>query len=72
MSAVTEKGVQFADLDDEQVYDDSHIRALERTTRNFVVEFGKDAAEIAFDLQADDIENLLKAERAQERPIRWM
>jgi hypothetical protein len=72
MSSILEKDGRFADFDDQETYDESQSRALEENTRNFVVEFGKHEAQIAFDLQADDIENLLKAERSLERPVRWM
>lgn len=62
----------FEDFDDQQIYEASKLRALQPNTRNFVVEFGKDDAQIAFDLLPDDVERLLKAERAVERPVRWM
>lgn len=62
----------FADFDDKQVYDGSRLLALDPKTRNFVVEFGKDAAQIAFDLSSEDVEDLLTAKRVDERPVRWM
>lgn len=62
----------FLDFDDEAVYADSSNRALDESTRNFVVEFGTDEAQIAFDLNAEDIRTILNEERSAERPVRWM
>ncbi|RDL41990.1 uncharacterized protein BP5553_01969 [Venustampulla echinocandica] len=62
----------FADFDDEKVYSTSRKYALDGSTKNFVVDFGKDSAQVAFDLQKIDFEILLKAERPKQRPIRWI
>lgn len=67
-----EKDGQFADFDDEQTYNDSQSRALLERTRNFVVQFGKEEAQIAFDLDADDVQTLLDTPSPVERPVRWM
>lgn len=71
-SSTTEKENLFADFDDEPTYEKSKLQALDPNTHNFVVEFGKGDAQIAFNLLSDDVEALLKAERAVERPVRWM
>ena len=63
---------QFADFDDKHTYEEGKLLALDPATRNFVVEFGKDEAQIAWDLRPDDVDSLLKAERSVERPVRWM
>jgi hypothetical protein len=72
MSSITEKYEEFADFDNKPIYDERKALALDPNTRNFVVEFGKHEARIAFNLEADGIGNLLKEERSIERPIRWM
>ena len=72
MSSITLRNGEFADFDNENIYDESYARALKPSTRNFVVEFGKNEAQIAFDLEAEDIEDLLKVEKTVERPVRWM
>ena len=67
-----EKDGRFADFDDEQTYNDSQSRALLERTRNFVVQFGKEEAQIAFNLDADDVQTLLETPNPVERPVRWM
>ena len=66
----------FANFDDQAICDASLERALNEKTRNFVVEFGRCEAQIAFDLNADQVEELLnepstEAERVRP-PVRWM
>lgn len=63
---------QFADFDTEVVYYDSQERALSQQTQNFVVEFGKDNAHIAFDYNAEGIKALVESSAPVERPVRWM
>ena len=68
-----EKSGQFEDFDNVDVYNRSKARALRESTRNFVVEFGKDEAQIAFDMSADHIRAMLDVPRETERPpVRWM
>jgi len=62
----------FENFDEGGVYTRSRARALNESTRNFVVEFGKDKAHIAFDLDVTDVEALLEAETKPETPVRWM
>lgn len=62
----------FRNFDDKTIFDESQNRALTDSTRNFVVEFGKDEANIAFDLDVKDVKALLNANSPQERPVRWM
>jgi hypothetical protein len=62
----------FADFDDENVYRQSQSRALNELTLNFVIEFGKDDAHIAFDLGTGDVQKLLDSERNEKTPVRWM
>ncbi|RDW94480.1 hypothetical protein BP5796_00243 [Coleophoma crateriformis] len=63
---------RFRNFDDQAVFEDSQERATKETTRNFVVEFGKNEAQVAFDLDANHIADLLKTERSLERPVRWI
>lgn len=67
-----EKNGCFEDFDDESVYRESQRRALDETTFNFVVEFGKDRAHIAFNLGTNDVQKLFEAERHEETPVRWI
>ena len=67
-----ENNGHFADFDDETVYKESQLCALNESTYNFVVEFGKSNAHIAFDLGTGDIQNLLGSERKEGKPVRWM
>ena len=67
-----EKDGRFADFDDAAIYKGSQARALNEATHNFVVEFGKDEAQVAFDLDVADIQNVLDTPREGPRPVRWM
>ncbi len=67
-----EKGAQFSDFDDEKVFADSWECAQRLTTGNFVIEFGKGEAQIAFDLTVQDVKDLLERPASGERPVRWM
>lgn len=69
---MTETNGVFADYDNEQVYNSSQTRALREETHNFVVEFGKEGAQVAFDLQQKDVQSLLDTPAPAERPVRWM
>ena len=62
----------FNDFDDETVYRDSQLRALDESTQNFVVEFGKSNAQIAFNLETSDVQKLFESERDEAKPVRWM
>lgn len=62
----------FADFDDSEIYGQGLAKVLDESTRNFVVEFGKDEAKIAFNLAADDVKGLLETGLSEERPVRWM
>ncbi|RDW88942.1 hypothetical protein BP6252_00974 [Coleophoma cylindrospora] len=63
---------RFRNFDDQAVFDDSQDRAEKETTRNFVVEFGKDDVQVAFDLNSDRFTDLLKTGKSPERPVRWI
>jgi len=63
---------KFADFDDGTIYAKSQARACLPTTLNFAVEFGKEEAQIAFDLSASDVQALLESSAPQGRPVRWM
>ncbi|KAG4425644.1 hypothetical protein IFR04_001106 [Cadophora malorum] len=67
-----EKDGQFADFDEESTFKNCLGRAVLASTRNFVVEFGEESAEIAFDFQADGIKALLNSSSPAERPVRWI
>ena len=68
-----EKIGQFENFDNVDVYNRSQSRALRESTRNFVVEFGKDEAQIAFDMNVDHVQEMLDVPRGLERPpVRWM
>jgi hypothetical protein len=67
-----EKGAQFENFDDEEIYRQAQRRALLGSTRNFVVEFGKNSANIAFDLDEEQIQELIDTPRKEEKRIRWM
>ena len=62
----------FENFDDEEVYERSQQRVLNESTRNFVVEFGKSKAQIAFDFENGDLQKLFESERSEEKPVRWM
>ncbi len=67
-----EKGARFCNFDEEKVFQDSRDYAERPTTRNFVVEFGKEEAQIAFDLTDQDVKDLLESPASIECPVRWM
>lgn len=72
MEGDTEKDVSFANFDVLATYDESLARVLDQTTRNFVVEFGRREARIAFNLGADDVKAWLASASPAQRPVRWM
>lgn len=67
-----EKSNAFADFDDKAVYEESKKHVLHPNTTNFVVEFGKEEAQIAYNVTADNVSELLTSERVPGRPVRWM
>ncbi|KAI9644656.1 hypothetical protein NHQ30_006680 [Ciborinia camelliae] len=71
-----EKDGTFADFDKQVTYEASLEIARNESTRNFVVEFGKLEARIAFDLNACQVAELLNepsTEAERERPpVRWI
>jgi hypothetical protein len=72
MEAATERKVRFENFDTKATYDESLARVLDQKTRNFVIEFGRKEARIAFDLGAEDVKSLLLSASPAERPVRWM
>lgn len=62
----------FQNYDRPSEYADSQRLALDPASRNFVVEFGKNEAQIAFNLDVDKLKHLLKTKRSPARPVRWM
>jgi hypothetical protein len=62
----------FYDFDNKVVYSQSIERARNQAARNFVVEFGKEEAQVAFDLDSSKFKALLQEEGSAERPVRWM
>jgi len=73
MAIIQEKGDFFYDFDIADVYDTKLAQAKDENTRNFVVEFGKDEARIAMNLDTQDVQNLLsQTSRQSSRPVRWL
>ncbi|KAH8663112.1 hypothetical protein BGZ60DRAFT_412784 [Tricladium varicosporioides] len=66
------KDGQFADFDEEEVYQNAKAFTLDLSTQNFIVEFGQDKAQIAFNVEKNGFEKLLKSQRTAEYPIRWI
>ncbi|KUJ20548.1 uncharacterized protein LY89DRAFT_579513 [Mollisia scopiformis] len=62
----------FENYDDAGVYQRSTNRGLLQETRNFVVEFGRSQAQIAFDVEAEHVQSLLDTPAPAERPVRWI
>ncbi|KAK5633194.1 hypothetical protein RRF57_008908 [Xylaria bambusicola] len=63
----------FEDFDLEEVFRKATPHAESLASQNFVVEFGPEHARIAFDLDPQNIERLLKSERdVKNYPIRWI
>jgi hypothetical protein len=78
-----EKNGRFENFDEQFVYDASVARALDAKTLNFVVEFSKSEARIAFDLDSEGMNNIIDrnpkrksshdADSIADRfPVRWM
>jgi hypothetical protein len=63
---------EFSDFDNADVYSESLERNLHDSTRNFVVEFGADKAQIAFNVSPEGVSSLLNAKRSRDLPVRWM
>jgi hypothetical protein len=65
--------LEFQDFDDESVYRAAMDRAQSKSTKNLVVEFGREEVRIAFDIDAKGARTLLEDSiRPAERPVRWM
>lgn len=64
--------VPFLNYDDPAVYQLCQAEALKQSTQNFVVEFGRLDAQIAFDVKDEHIRSLLSTPAPAERPVRWM
>jgi hypothetical protein len=64
--------IPWENFDDRAVYERSLEQVLEESTLNFVVEFGKEEAKIAFDLSMEKTKGLLASDLPNERPVRWM
>ncbi|KAI1499677.1 hypothetical protein F5X99DRAFT_272086 [Biscogniauxia marginata] len=63
----------FEDFDLPEVFQKAQSRATSKNSKNFVVEFGSDHARIAFDLGAENFQELLSEERhVANYPIRWI
>lgn len=63
---------RFENYDDESVFERSQNKALDESTHNFVVDFGRDATRIVFDVTAKETQELLAVPKHKECPIRWM
>lgn len=64
--------VPFQDFDNADIYQISKRKAQDQSTKNFVVEFGKSEAQIAFDVGVEHVRTLLSSPAPAERPVRWM
>ncbi|CAG8960332.1 hypothetical protein HYFRA_00012406 [Hymenoscyphus fraxineus] len=63
---------RFENYDDPDIYAECQKKVLDIASQNFVIEFGRDEAQIAFNLEEDDFNKLLTDPRPQQRPIRWI
>ena len=69
---------KFRDFDDPAVYNDVKEHGQRNDAKNFVVNFGGAAAEIALDLELEDFQALLRRRKDNQKgnvtltPIRWM
>ncbi|TVY85132.1 hypothetical protein LSUE1_G000421 [Lachnellula suecica] len=62
----------FQNYDNPDVFKESEQFALDPATKNFVVDFGLDEAQIAFDLGEAEFNSILQTPHPAERPIRWI
>jgi hypothetical protein len=65
----------FEDYDNEVVYDKVRRWLQNPQARNFVVEFGRNAAKIACDLDSAQFKGLIEQDettKSPDRPVRWM
>jgi hypothetical protein len=64
---------KWLNFDKRENYEDAKKRILDVKTRNFVVEFGAENSRIAWDLDLEDVKQLLREKRdADSYPVRWM
>lgn len=63
---------KFADFDDSEVFARAVEEGAKDDAQNFVVRFGYESAQIAFNLDGDDIGAFLKAPVDSQWPVRWM
>lgn len=65
----------FEDYDDADVYKNIQGWLQSPQARNFVVEFGRNEAKIACDLDSAKFERYIKQDeppKSADRPVRWM
>ncbi|KAI6087872.1 hypothetical protein F4821DRAFT_235398 [Hypoxylon rubiginosum] len=64
----------FQDFDIEEVFNKAWDHVENQDSKNFVVEFSLERAQIAFDLGVDEIRELLSQELddRKDRPVRWI
>ena len=63
---------KFQDFDDPQNYESLRKSATAEKTRNFVVQFGAEQAQIAIDLNPEQLQQFLMTRKDPNMPIRWM
>ena len=63
---------KFKNFDDPQNYKELKEKAVQEGTKNFVVQFGANKAQIAIDLNEKELEQFLGGKKNKEMPIRWM
>lgn len=64
----------FQDFDLEEVFKRAEAHVEHEDSKNFVVEFGLERAQIAFNLGFDEVRELLDQDPDDQKdyPIRWM
>lgn len=63
---------KFKNFDDPQNYKELKEKAVQEGTKNFVVQFGANKAQIAIDLNEKELEQFLDGKKNKEMPIRWI
>lgn len=62
----------FHNYDDPVVFEDAKKKVIDNHTQNFVVDFGKEEAQVAVDVTVETVRKLLEGNVPPSRPSRWM
>lgn len=71
-----ERGLEFDNLDTQDVYEMADDKLMDRDLKNMVVDFGRESSWVSMNVEDDKCQDLLKSWDESKRPkeigTRWM